>query len=72
MYAAANKSYNIEWGLTSIRLTVGRNTETANGNEIMLSKAVSVNKGEAFFTADFLTKKHGAGTLVVGSADTPL
>ncbi|MEK3718452.1 copper amine oxidase N-terminal domain-containing protein [Paenibacillus sp. FSL R7-0333] len=62
-YDSANQSYNVQMGLTAIRLTNGRNTATVNGKEVMLSSAVSLNKGEAVFPADFLKKNLGAVTL---------
>ncbi|WP_217595818.1 copper amine oxidase N-terminal domain-containing protein [Cohnella sp. GbtcB17] len=62
-YDSANKRYNVELGLTAIRLTVGRNTATVDGKEVTLSSAVSLNKGEAVFPADFLKKNLGAVTL---------
>ncbi|MBT2289487.1 copper amine oxidase N-terminal domain-containing protein [Paenibacillus albidus] len=62
-YDSANQSYNVQMGLTAIRLTNGRNTATVNGKEVTLSSAVSLNKSEAVFPADFLKKNLGAVTL---------
>ncbi|QNK58710.1 copper amine oxidase N-terminal domain-containing protein [Paenibacillus sp. PAMC21692] len=59
-YTAANKTYDIKLGSTTIQLKVGQKTAKVNGKDVGLGQAVREEKGVALFPSVLLSNSLGA------------